>query len=107
MLLDAAFARPRTFTRLYKKANVTHVVFDYNLPPQCSDEEIYHLAVKEDRFVVTINYQDFKKLLKKGKPGIIGIPSELSNQEIDREVCQFLSMKNPDDYVGIATKINE
>ncbi len=107
MLLDAAFARPRTFTRLYKKANVTHVVFDYNLPPQCSDEEIYQLAVKEDRFVVTINYQDFKKLIKKGKPGIIALPSELSNQEIDQLLCQFLSMKNPADYAGFAVKVNE
>ncbi len=105
MLLDAAFARPRTFARLSKKANVTHVVFDYNLPPQCSDEEIYQLAVKEDRFVVTINYQDFRKLVKKGKPGIISIPSELSNQEIDQLLCRFLLMKNPGDYVGSAIKV--
>lgn len=106
MLLDAAFARPRTFTRLYKKANVTHVVFDYNLPPQCSDQEIYQLAAREDRFVVTINYQDFKKLVKRGKSGIIAIPSELSNEEMDEILSQFLSMKNPDDYVGSATKVS-
>ena len=96
MLLDAAFARPRTFTRLYKKANVTHVVFDYNLPPQCSDEEIYLLAVKENRFVVTINYQDFKKLVKKRKPGIIAIPSELRQGHVTRRVdVQLILLELP------------
>ncbi len=105
MLLDAAFARPRTFTKLFKKANVTHVVFDYKLPPQCSDEEIYQLAVRENRFVVTINYKDFKKLVKNGKPGIIAIPSELPNQEIDTRLCDLLSAKNPDDYLGKAINV--
>jgi len=46
-----------------------------------------------------------KKLVKKGNPGIIAIPSELSNQEIDQLVCNFLSMKNPDDYTGSAVKV--
>ena len=105
MLLDAAFARPLTFTHLYKKANVTHVVFDYNLPPQCSDAEIYQLAIQENRFVVTINYQDFRRLVKKAKPGVICVPSELSNKEIDALMCNFISAKDPDDYLGILVKV--
>jgi len=105
LLLDAAFARPRTFTKLHKKANVTHVIFDYNLPPQCSDEEIYLLATKENRFVVTINYQDFRRLVKKGKAGIIAIPSELSNHEIDTLLSVFLSAKNPEEYRGKSVKV--
>lgn len=81
------------------------MVFDYNLPPQCSDAEIYQLAMQENRFVVTINYQDFRRLVKKGKPGVICIPSELSNREIDTMLSDFLSAKNPDDYLGEVVKV--
>ncbi len=79
-------------------------MFDFNLPPQCSDEEIYELAIKGDRFVITINYRDFQKLVQKGKPGVIAVPSELSNEEIDGLLYRFVQGKNPDDYLGKATK---
>jgi hypothetical protein len=46
-------------------------------------------------------------LVRKGKPGIIAIPSELSNREIDTLLSHFFSMKNPDDYMGSAIKVNE
>jgi len=105
ILLDSAFARSSSFPSLSKKANLTHIVHTYRFPPTCSDEEIYQKAVKENRFVLTVNFKDFKKLVKKGKPGILGIESQHSNQEIDRLVCKFLSNKDPDDYRGKAIKI--
>jgi len=43
--------------------------------------------------------------LKSGKPGIIGIESQLSNDDIDKLVTNFLSDKNPEDFKGKATKI--
>ena len=104
-MLDSAFAKPQSFPRLSKKANLVHAVHDCGLSPQAEDREIYQKAIETDRFVLTINFNDFKKLVKKGKPGIIAIPSELSNQEIDHLVCNFLSMKNPDDYTGSAVKV--
>ena len=105
LLLDAAFARPSVFIRLSKKANLVHVVLDLGLPPQTEDEEIYKKAVAKDRFVLTINFNDFKKLVQPGKPGIIGIESQLTNEEIDIKVTKFLSGKNPDDYLGKAIRI--
>lgn len=79
--------------------------FDFGLPKQCEDSEIYQRAIADNRFVLTINFDDFNKLIKKGKPGIIGIPSQLTNEEIDRKVSAFIAMKNPDDFLGKATKI--
>ncbi|OGG14738.1 hypothetical protein A2773_03940 [Candidatus Gottesmanbacteria bacterium RIFCSPHIGHO2_01_FULL_39_10] len=61
LLLDAAFAKSSIFKRLQKKANIKHIVFDLDLSSQSSDEEIYDVASKENRFVVTINYKDFQK----------------------------------------------
>lgn len=105
ILLDSAFAKPGEFPKLSKKANLTHTVHTYNLSPQAEDEEIYQKAVQENRFVLTINLKDFKKLVKQNKPGIICIESQLSNQEIDVLVTKFLSNKNPDDFIGKVVKI--
>lgn len=105
ILLDSAFAKCEAFPRLQKKANIAHVVHEYKLTPQAEDEEIYQKAVSENRFVLTINFKDFRRLVKPGKPGIIGIESQLSNNDIDKLVTNFLSDKNPEDFKGKATKI--
>lgn len=105
LLLDSAFAKSKFFPKLKKKTSLYHAVHDCGLSPQAEDEEIYQKAIKENRFVLTINFKDFKKLVKKGKPGIIGIESQLSNKEIDALVTKFIVNKNPDDYVGKAIKI--
>lgn len=80
------------------------MVFDYGLSPQCSDEEIYRLATKENRFVITIDH-DFKKFVHAGKPGSLTIPAELSNEEIDTVLSNFLKEKNPDEYMGKSVRI--
>lgn len=105
LLFDVAFAHPSLFKRLTKKANLAHARHTYNISPQAEDKDIYQLAVKENRFVVTINYEDFKKLVKKDKAGIIGIPPYLSNEQIDKILTDFISEKDPEDYKGKAIKI--
>ncbi len=73
LLLDSAFAKPSFFPKLQKKSNLAHAVHDLGLSSQAEDKEIYQKAVEEDRFVLTINFKDFKKLVKKEKPGVFGI----------------------------------
>lgn len=76
----------------------------YHLSPQIDDEEIYNLASKEQRFVVTID-NDFKRLVKRNKSGVIIIPAELSNEEIDKMITKFISEKDPKDYTGKVVKV--
>ena len=105
LLLDSAFAQPDSFPKLKKKANLTHSVHDLGLSPQAEDEEIYQRAVEENRFVLTVNFRHFKKLVKIGKPGVIGINSYLSNAQIDNIVTEFISREDPDTLLGKAIKI--
>lgn len=105
LLLDSAFAKPEAFLNLKKKAKLIHPVHDLGLSPQTEDKDLYERAINGGMFILTINFKDFKKLVKKGKPGVIGIDSQLSNTEIDKKVSKFLSDKDPDDYLGKATKI--
>ncbi|HCS78560.1 TPA: hypothetical protein DIV55_02335 [Patescibacteria group bacterium] len=81
------------------------MVHDFRLSPQVEDRTIYELALRENRFVLTINFKDFRKLVKRDKPGIIGIESQLANYEIDQKVTNFITNKNPEDYVGKAVSI--
>lgn len=105
LLLDSAFAKPQSFPRLNKKANLAHAVHDCGLSPQAEDREIYQKAIATNRFVLTINFNDFKKIVKEKKSGAIGIESQLSNADIDKKVSIFIANKNPDDFIGKATKI--
>lgn len=104
-LLDSAFARPQSFVKLFKKAHLIHPVTNLQMSPQVEDKEIYERAVKENCFVLTINFKDFKKLVKPQKPGIFGIEAQLTNEEIDKIVTEFISGKDPKDYLGKAIKI--
>lgn len=105
ILLDSAFAKPEAFPKLNKRANLAHAFYDCGLPRQAEDEEIYNKAIEEDRFVLTVNFKDFRNLVKKGKPGIFGVETQLSTIDMDNCVCQFLSGKNPEDFIGKAVRI--
>ena len=105
LLLDSAFAKPQSFPKLSKKANLKHSVHDFGLSKKAEDEEIYEKAIQDDWFVLTVNLKDFKKLIKKDKTGIICIESQLSNEEIDKKVSEFISGKNPHDFFGKVVKV--
>jgi len=106
LLLDSAFAGPQAFPKLRKKANIAHAVLDFGLSRQAEDKDIYQKAIEEKRLVLTINFKHFQKLVQKGKSGIIGIESQLTNKDIDRLVTEFLTGKDPEDYRGKAIKIS-
>ena len=105
LLLDSAFARTDQFQTLSKKAKLIHPVHDLGLSAQAVDEDIYQKAIENKCFVLTINFKDFRRFVKHGKPGVIGINSQLSNENIDKLVVKFISGKNPDDFLGKAIRI--
>ena len=104
MLLDTAFAKPSIFKKLKSKANLKHIRHDYNLSPQAEDESIYVIASKEKKIIVTQD-DGFRKQINKKGAGILIIPYYLTNEAIDEILCEFISGKNPDDFLGKATKI--
>lgn len=105
ILLDSAFAKPDAFPKLKKKSNLAHVVHNLGLSLQAEDEEVYQKAIEENRFVLTINYKDFRRLVKSNRPGILATESELTNEEIDEKMSEFISGKDPMGYYGKAIKV--
>ena len=105
-MLDSAFAKLEYFPKLSKKAKLYHCVYDFKLSRQAEDGDIYQKAFEENCFVLTVNFDDFKKLVKKNGPGILGIESQLTTAKMDARVAEFISGKNPDDFFGKALKIS-
>jgi predicted nuclease of predicted toxin-antitoxin system len=104
LLLDAGFAISDLFPKLRKKTNLAHCVFDGGLSPKASDIDIYRLAIKQRRFVLTHD-KDFKQFVKPNLPGVLILPSHLSNEVVDALVSKFLLNKNPDNFVGKTVRI--
>ena len=104
MLLDTAFASPQVFRSSYKRANLKHVRYDFNLSPKSEDKHIYQLASETDRIVISQDL-DFLKITKPKMAGVIIIPPYLSNEKIDQLICSSIRGKDPSDFKGKATKI--
>ena len=101
LLLDSAFAKSDQFPKIRKKAKLLHAVYDLGLSAQAEDREIYQKAFENNCFVLTINFDDFKKLTRAGRPEVIGIGSQLSNEEIDKIVSKFITGKNSNNYITV------
>ena len=72
--------RPRIrFPRLNSRFDVKHIRDDFNLAG-LADPEVYRLAVKEQRVLVTLNEKDFLPLVGTQKDmGVIGVSPHLSS----------------------------
>lgn len=103
-MLDTAFAHPSVFKKLKTKASIKHVRHDYNLSRQTEDKDIYVIATKENRIIITQD-DSFRKQIQRKGTGVFIILSYLTNDEIDLIVVEYISGKNPDDFLGKATKI--
>lgn len=102
--MDTAFAKPSIFKRLIKKANLAHIRYNYDFSPQAEDKEIYLLATKEKRIIITQD-EGFKKQIKPKGTGILVIHPYLDSSQIDKILTKFISGKNPQDFIGKSTKI--
>lgn len=103
-MLDTAFAHPSVFKKLKNKANIKHVRHDHNLSRQTEDKDIYVIATKENRIIITQD-DGFRKQTQKKGAGVFIIPSYLTNDEIDLILIEYIAGKNPDDFLGKAIKI--
>lgn len=81
-----------------------HVRHDFNLGRETEDDEIYNFVTKEKRIIITHD-KGFRKQLKLNGTGILVIPSYLSNKEIGELLCDFISLKNPNNFIGKETKL--
>ena len=91
LLLDEGLYPRQYLKRTNSRYDVKHIKHDLN-KGGIKDEEVYAIAVKEQRIVLTYNIDDFKKLATKSKDsGVIGVTQGMSLEQLDKKLNALLS----------------
>jgi predicted nuclease of predicted toxin-antitoxin system len=92
---------PRTqYPRLNERFDVKHVSHDYN-KGGVADEEVYKMACKQRRIIITINRDDFARLVgTKDDCGVIAVPDGPAATRTDTKLTALLMQHGPNYFRG-------
>lgn len=92
---------PRTrFPRLNSRYDVKHIRDDFH-KDGIPDAEVYDLAVKTKRIIITFNGDDFRMMASKStETGILYVSDNLLNEQIDTKLTAFLTRSKPKSLLG-------
>lgn len=106
LLLDENFPIRIHFSTLNSRFDVKHVGADLNQEGS-SDPEVYALARKEGRLIVTRNIKDFQELaLKSNDTGVIGVSPNLTFKQVDKKLTALLKKTTKKSLFGKLTTIS-
>lgn len=106
LLLDENFPVRKHFPILNRRFNVKHVGADLN-QEGLSDPQVYNLARKEGRLVVTRNIKDFQKLAQNStESGVIGISPNLTFEQADKKLTALLNRSSKKSLFGKLTTLS-
>ena len=95
ILLDENMPQRKRLPNLNEQFDVKHVRDDRGRA-RISDPEVYDLAVKEGRVIVTYNSKDFRHLAgTKADVGIVGVPDRLPVSQQDSKLCALFKRLTP------------
>ena len=90
LLLDENMPSRQAFPRLNALFDVKHVRDDFK-SAGASDEQVYEIAVKSRRLIITTNVKHFKGLAGKSQEtGVIGVSPHLSPPQVDTKLTSLL-----------------
>jgi Domain of unknown function (DUF5615) len=98
-LLDEHLFNRRLYPLLNAHFDVKHIRDDLHwggLP----DAQVYELAVKQGRIILTTNVKHFRALLRDDCPGVIGIPAAWLPDRIDSKLTALLKSHGPNYFRG-------
>lgn len=100
LLLDENFPARSSFPTLNRKFDVKHISADLK-QVGLSDPQVYELAKKEKRLLVTYNIKDFLSLSSKSaETGVIGVSANLSLAQIDKKLVALLNKSSKSKLFG-------
>ncbi len=107
LLLDEGLFRRQSLKRINSRYNIKHIKHDLNYGG-IKDEEVYEIAYKQKRIIVTYNTDHFKKLAKQSKnAGIIGITQALTPDQLDTRLNSLLSRSSEKSLYGKYTPLSK
>lgn len=107
VLLDEGLYPRKSLPRTNSHHDIKHIKHDLN-KGGIKDKEVYFIAVKNERIIITYNINDFKKLARKSlNTGVIGISQGISPDQLDKKLNALLSRKNPKSLYGEYTSLSK
>ena len=107
LLLDEGLYPRKALSRTNSHHDIKHIKHDLR-KGGISDKEVYFIAVKNKRIVITYNIDDFKKLARKSSnSGIIGISQGIRPDQLDKKLNAMLSKNVPKSLYGKYTSLNK
>jgi predicted nuclease of predicted toxin-antitoxin system len=106
LLLDEGLFRRQSLKRINSRYNIKHISHDLN-KGGIKDSEVYNIARKEKRVIITYNIDDFKKLVKQSKDtGIIGVTQAYTPDQVDTKLNSLLSKSSEKAFYGKYTALS-
>ncbi|MCR4277967.1 MAG: DUF5615 family PIN-like protein [Candidatus Berkelbacteria bacterium] len=98
-LLDEGLPRKSSFPTLNEYCSVKHINHDYHLSG-AKDRQVYELALRDGRLLVTLNTKDFTPLLSENRPSIISLTPNISNTKADQKILSLAKRLRESEFLG-------
>ena len=106
LLLDEGLYPRKSLPRINNRHDVKHIKHDFH-HGGIKDEEIYKIAVKQKRIIITYNTRDFRKMARhSSESGIIGVSQGLTPDQLDIRLNSILSKNSGKMFYGKYTPLS-
>jgi Domain of unknown function (DUF5615) len=99
LLLDEHLPPHQSLSRLNAHFDVKHITHDLHHGGMV-DSLISELAVTTGRIILTSHVKDFRPLLQKDSPGLVGIPETWSITWLDTKLTAVFMQQRPNYFRG-------
>lgn len=106
LLLDEGIFPRQSLRRINNRYNIKHIKHDLS-KGGIKDREVYEIAIKQKRIIITYNIDDFRKLAAQSKKtGVIGITQGFTPDQLDTKLNSLLSKSSENKFYGKYTPIS-
>jgi len=89
LLLDEGLSLATAYPTLNDRHHLKHIAHDLS-KSGISDKDLYKIAGELKMLPVVFNTKDFKPLIKRGRPSVIALSTNMTNREADLKICKAL-----------------
>jgi hypothetical protein len=98
LLLDEGFYLPKHLPALASRHDVKHILLHFKSNRVITDTDVYKIACKYQRILITFNLKDFRWRAGSNKnSGVVGVSQTMTPAEIDSKLVSLLSKSKPSD----------
>src|SRR3990167_9740157 len=105
LLLDEGLVSRKRLKRLNSRYNIKHIDHDLG-KGGASDIEVYEIACKQKRIIITYNTSDFRSMAKRSNvTGVIGVSQKNTPDRLDSKLNALLSKSSEKSLYGKYTPL--